>query len=289
MTVLHDIAKKVGGNVTNGGLRATVAGPGHSRKDRSLSLMMSGDRVVWHSFSGDVPESIRDHLGISAQPVSDLSKSQQAKLRKERRQLELADKFRKTEFCKAVWANSTTLKGSPAQAYLESRSLKVLPPDIRYNAKTPTDYSRKSHQPAMVALVRDPDGFPTGLHFTFLNLDTLENKRRMMVGTTTGGSIRLFPHSPTLAVAEGIETALSYAFLHNINTWAVLSTSGIRNFQPPLETQHLILAIDADDQSKAHPRGAALEIAETLKFPFCRTSIHAAPNGQDWNDVVRGF
>jgi hypothetical protein len=68
------IAKVMGGDVNGDG--ALVPGPGHSPKDRSLSIKLdpvARDGFIVHSFAGDGVGECRDHvkgkLGISSEPL----------------------------------------------------------------------------------------------------------------------------------------------------------------------------------------------------------------------------
>lgn len=284
---LRDIVHRVGGSIYAGGQRATVPGPGHSREDRSLSLLLSGERVIWHSYANDPVDAVRVHLGISAEPESELSKTERAKIRRERQEWERLERFRKQEFCRDLWSKSIPATGTPAHAYLRGRNIDAatLPGALRYLAQTPKGYKRQEPRPAMLGLVSDRYGTPSGIHITYLAKEGHDG--RIMVGSIVGGAVRLYAHTGELVICEGIETSLSYASLKSLPTWAVLSTSGLSNFIPPTEVDRLTLAIDSDDMSKAHPRGAALEIAETRIFPWCAVTIDAAPDACDWNDVLR--
>lgn len=284
---LRSVVHRLGGNLYDGGSRALVPGPGHSRGDRSLSLYDTGERIVWHSYANDPTPAIRDYLGITSEAESDLSKSQRAAMKQKRREWEILERHRKLEFCKDIWGAAIPATGTPAHKYLLSRSVSLIktPPVLRYLDACPRSYKKTDTSPAMVALVSDHHGNPCGLHMTFLGASG--HTGRIMAGALRGGAVRLHQATTDLAIAEGIETALSYAEMHAAPTWAVLSTSGLLNFIPPTSVDHLTLAIDSDDTSKTHMRGAALEIAETKAYPWCQTTIHAAPAGQDWNDALR--
>ena len=49
---LHAIVRAVGGDLYQGGARANIPAPGHSRRDRSISLLLSQGRLVVHGFGG---------------------------------------------------------------------------------------------------------------------------------------------------------------------------------------------------------------------------------------------
>ena len=62
MAGLKETARALGGEVYAGGRRASVPGPGHSTADRSVSLVLEGERVLIHSFAGDDWRRVRDEL-----------------------------------------------------------------------------------------------------------------------------------------------------------------------------------------------------------------------------------
>ena len=60
---INKISEALGGDVTNG--QVLAPGPGHSAKDRSLSVKLDSnapDGFVVHSFAGDNPIACRDHV-----------------------------------------------------------------------------------------------------------------------------------------------------------------------------------------------------------------------------------
>jgi hypothetical protein len=61
MPGLQELAAALGGEVSNG--QALCPGPGHSPKDRSLSVKLDGNGgFIVHSFSGDDPIACKDHV-----------------------------------------------------------------------------------------------------------------------------------------------------------------------------------------------------------------------------------
>lgn len=289
---LHDIAQRIGGDVFAGGTRANVPGPGHSRSDRSLSLLLTPEgRVVWKSFADDPAEAVWTHLGLEKRPTG-TPQDRQAweRMKRDRARRTLADRRRKLAFCEAVWTETQDANGSPVEVYLRGRRglLTAIPAVVRFHPAAPLDYERRATTPAMVALVQGPSDNPAGLHVTALKPDGSdkagENCRRMF-GDIAGGAVRLSPVSTegALAVGEGLETSMAFSALHGIPTWAALSTAGLGRFLPPIGVQRLTIAADSDD------RGAGLQAAEALATTCrrrCATAIAPAPAGQDWADVL---
>lgn len=282
---LHDIVRRLGGRVYAGGTRAVVPGPGHSRADRSLSLYQNEQgRVVWYTYANDPAESVRAHLGIDATDESSLARAERVKLKRERQRVEQIERARKLAFCKSIWDTAQGAQGSPVATYLaQGRHIptKRLSTALRYHPTAPRDYEHKRHSPAMLALVCDFSGFPTGLHITYLAEGFLKHAGRIMVGRVAGGAVRLSDYGDELAIAEGVESALAYSHLKGVPCWAVLSTSGLSSFQPPIDVEKLIIAADRDD------RGAGMKFAHALAERVENSEIDAAPNGLDWNDVLR--
>ena len=56
---LHAIVAALGGDLYCGGRRANIPAPGHSASDRSVSLLLSGDRLVIHCFGEADWRSVR--------------------------------------------------------------------------------------------------------------------------------------------------------------------------------------------------------------------------------------
>lgn len=145
--------------------------------------------------------------------------------------------------------------------------------------------------PAILAQIRGPKGEPLGIHRTYLKPDGSGKAdvtpAKMMLGPSSGGSVRFGPDAPVIALAEGIETALSVARASRLTVWATLSTSGMKGLilPPPPVAGVVILCADNDEAGlsaaeimagRLHAEGRAVSI------------IHPARAGDDFNDVLRG-
>ena len=139
-----------------------------------------------------------------------------------------------------------------------------------------------------MALVEGAEGF--AVHRTWLRTDgrkTVIEPRKAMLGPCAGGAVRLCEARGPLVVAEGIETALSLLsglLCGPATVWAALSTSGMKALHLPQEPGRLILAADGD----APGRAAAHVLAERASAFGWEVSLLPAPEGRDWNDVIRG-
>lgn len=256
----------------------------------------SPPRVLWWSHAGDDARDVWRHLGLDSTQGRALSAKEAEKARAARKVAERAETARKMAYCREIWGGTVPADGTPVAAYLKSRGLfGAIPQTIRFHPAAPVAYPTQDRPapptfPSMVAIATSPDGASAaGLHVTALLPDgsgkaALRQPRRMF-GELAGAVVQLspIPESGELAVAEGLETALSYRALAGTPTWATLSTSLMRRFEPPPGVKRLVIAADGD------PAGleAARELAERASRR-CECVVMAAPEGTDWNDCLRG-
>lgn len=202
-------ARLLGGEAR--GNRILCPGPGHSKRDRSLSVTFHADgSFATNSFSGDDFRDCRDHvkaiLGmsderpvtVSAPPAPISSGSSAARIAAMGR----------------LWAQCIPIAGTLGERYLERRGLAYDGDAWRFR---PT--SR-----ALIGIIVDAlTGDAIGWHETILDRDG--NKTgRLMHGRAAGGVVRLYdePGSTEISIAEGIETALATGARP---IWACLSSS----------------------------------------------------------------
>lgn len=227
---LRSAARALGGDVA-GRNRVRCPGPGHSRRDRSLSVTFTADGFLVHSFAGDDFRDCRDHvkavLGIhDDRPVAFRAPVQTIDPDCLPRQKTAAD----------IWAQSIPIAGTLAETYLASRSLSYDGDALRF-------YPGRG---AMVALITDAiTGAPIGIHRTFLDGDGKKIDRKML-GAASGGVVRLSADdevSSGLGIAEGIETALAVPFRP---VWACLSAGQIAAFPVLSGIEALTIFADQD-------------------------------------------
>jgi hypothetical protein len=286
---LDELRRQRGGQVFDAGRRWIGPGPGHSRADRSLSVMIADDgRALVHSFAGDPFRICADYLGLErARPASraDLDRLRAQRDAERRRTEAEAERF-----CGEVWRQGAPIEATPAETYLFRRGLIYEGAALRFHPAAPRsrDPEGAPRHRAMVAAVQRQDGRALGLHCTYITPDGLKasgDRSRLMFGRTSEGAVRLFALGPegVLAVAEGIETALAFEALHGVPTWAALSTSGLSTFRLPPVVRRLIIAADSDDSGAG--MAAARALAERASRS-CVVQIRPAPEGSDWADVL---
>lgn len=259
-------ARLLGGDAR--GNRILCPGPGHSKRDRSLSVTFHADgSFTTNSFAGDDFRDCRDHvkavLGmtddravtISAPPVSISSGSSAARIAAMGR----------------LWASCVPIRGTLGERYLERRGLSYDGDGWRFRPM-----SR-----ALIGIIVDAlTGDAIGYHETVLDPDG--NKTgRLMHGRASGGVVRLYDEegATEVSIAEGIETALATGARP---IWACLS-SGIMQSLPVLPgIEQLTVFADYD------PAGvkAANEVGERWHAAGRRVTL-TMPGllGKDFDDV----
>ncbi len=288
---LHAIRQQHGGTVYDGGRRWIGPGPGHSRRDASLSVRLQPDgRALLHSFAGDPFHDCAAHLGLTMGVAQRADSATAARLRREREAETRERRNRAWAFCEAVWGETQDIEGSLAERYLAGRGLPwPYSSDLRFHSSAPLGYGEERpapRAPALVALVRSADGAPKGLHVTALQPDgsgkaPMHNPRRMF-GAVAGCAVQLGAlDKGELALAEGIETAMSFSRLKGVPCWAALSTSGLQTFDVPRTVSLLTVAVDGD----ATGRDAAGMLARTASRR-CDAHVVDPGDGLDWNDVL---
>ncbi len=298
MNPLIGIKGRLGGTLYDGDRRWLGSGPGHSRGDRSLSAKLCDDgRVLVHSFANDPFSECLDYLGLGRDQTRPRNPAAQRRAA-EHRERERLEVLRKIEHCIDLWAEAMPGAGTPVEIYLKSSRrlpISTVPETLRFHPSINPSYpwsegaTRSAPGPAMVAAVVDDENRLTGLHVTPLDKEGCRaDRNKIILGAVKGSSVRLTPFSTTaevIAVAEGIETALGYAVLKGIPTWAALSAGGLQNWICPFEPSRVFIAADTDDSGAGMT--AAKSLAERLRC-LHDVVIDPAPNGFDWADVAAG-
>lgn len=179
----------------------------------------------------------------------------------------------------------------PAILYLNSRALWPLPQGHSLRAHPSVEYWREGKRvgryPALIAAVRDMCGELVTAHVTYLQpsgekLQTFEPRKILSAMTAREGcAVPLMPHGDTLGIAEGIETALSAARMHEVAVWAALNTSLLMKWEPPHTVHKVIIFADRDVAGL----DAATKLMERLQERV-RLAIKT-PQAKDWNDSLR--
>jgi phage/plasmid primase-like uncharacterized protein len=139
----------------------------------------------------------------------------------------------------------------------------------------------------MIGAVQNVTGHLLGVHRTYLEWDGIKRVDKRMLGRVRGGAVRLSSAGEELAVAEGIETALSVLQATGRRTWAALSAAGLIALElPPLPIAASVLIAADHDQVGLE---AAQHLAKRLVLEGRRIRIAKPPKpGTDFNDLLRG-
>ena len=303
---LRSIAHALGGDVV--GRQVMCPGPGHSSKDRSLSVALASDPrlvVVVRSYAGDDWQACRDYvcarLGITSDcdpnaPVSAVARMQ-ARERSRLAEIEREqDEARRTVRALALWDAAIDPHGTPVESYLASRGVPL--PDeaanvaIRFHPSCPFAGQRVS---AMLCLARDMvTDEPKAMHRTALNADgaavEIEGHKRLSLGPVGGCAIKITPHANVgleIGVGEGLETALSLRPVAGpqLAIWSLLSAGNLERLPLLPGVRKVWIAVDHD------PAGlkASKALARTWRSAG-REAARVIPNTPklDLNDLLLG-
>ncbi len=151
------------------------------------------------------------------------------------------------------------------------------------------------HLPAMIAEVTDLAGLRVSLHRTYLTHDgqkaNVEIVKKLTASSArlAGCSIKLGQPSvikglSTIAVAEGIETALACHAASTMPTVSAISANGVERYQWPDEVQQLVVFADNDISQVGQKAAAAL--ADRARSRGLKVGVLTPPDsGTDWADV----
>lgn len=282
---LRAVAHALGGVVV--GHQVLAPGPGHSTKDRSLSVTLSAaapQGFIVHSHAGDDFTDCRDHvkakLGMGAGGWRDDFRSVKRPI------VEPKGDDNRTAVALRLWAETAELRHTVAEAYLAGRDITVGSSALRFHPSL--KHPSGSRWPAMVALVVDGlTGKPIAIHRTFVtrngNGKAPVEPAKMMLGPCRGGAVRLAEATDKLMIGEGIESTLSAMQATGDPAWTSLSTAGMKTLALPPSVLDVIILADGDDAGER----AATQAARRWKAEGRRVRIARPPRGQDFNDVVR--
>ncbi|MBS1991699.1 MAG: toprim domain-containing protein [Cyanobacteria bacterium SZAS LIN-3] len=210
------------------------------------------------------------------------------------------------ESARKLWNKGQAIAAvDPVGKYLARRGLTLTayPTSLRYvpalgyfsDSAEPVGYF-----PAMLAIFQNQEEQVTAFHKTYLTEDgqkltlQIDNFKAKKLSRPTvdegirGSAIRLGPVDKVVAIAEGIETALSYSQLTGVPTWASGYAGGIPTvwLPPSVETVHICIDNDDAGMKAATALEARLlsEGKQVIKKPL--PSAWTARKGADWNNVI---
>jgi len=189
-----------------------------------------------------------------------------------------------------MWRGLKGIKGTSVNRYLNLRGIYKLPP----RALKMRGDDKESQ---MIAVATDDAGTPKMTHTTFLQGD---HKAKIEVPKKWGKvdkdnenssqesiAIRLFDVQSCLAIAEGIESALSAHCLYEVACWSVLSTSVMKNFRAPAGVSHLMIFADADNNGAGLAAAFTCGHANIMANNDVKKVTVRFPESGDFNDVLQ--
>lgn len=205
-----------------------------------------------------------------------------------------------------LWQQAQPLaRGDAVDRYLRARGLALAtyPATLRCHPALgyfERDANGRAHAvdclPALLARVEAADDDLVTLHRTYLAHDRkapVAAPRKVLSGGFTGGAVRLYAAGDTLALAEGIETALAVHLLTGLPVWAVLCAGNFAHVWLPATVRHVAIYADNDADRGFDGQAAAYALAQRLAKPagaHGRRSVDVVvppTPGDDWADVWR--
>ena len=303
MITLGTLQRALGGEIVNG-RQLLCPGPGHSPRDRSLSVWLTGDGFSVHSHAGNDWQSckdyVRERLGLPRWEPGDgrdrsvspqrLAAFDRAAIDAEgESRLLTAKHHQRVERARAIWNEAADPRGTLAEKYLRSRAL-VLDGDVagtvlRFHPACPwrdEDTGTTVYLPALIAAFTSiDDGQVKAVQRVALTPEGAKIGRRML-GLVHRAAVKLDPAGSTLAIGEGVETAMAARQLGLKPAWAVGSVGMIAQF-PVIDGVERLRILGENDAASA-------DAART-----CRGRWHAAGRkvqvvmpdvGSDLNDEL---
>ncbi len=293
---LHDLAKRLGGELGRNGI-VTCPGPGHSPKDRSLSVWFDGDDLRVYSFADDAWQACKDHVreraGLPAWRSNRKTEKPQPRLFRGRHHERTvkADVERRIAQAQRLWCEAEDPRAAPVFAYLNHRGLPGLLddqiPTFRFHPQCPFSGERVPALLARFAPINDPgiETEPTAI--LRVRLDRYDgDRRKLALGPSRGQVLKLNSDLSLagLGLVEGPEKALALNACGWRPIWCASGTATMRSFPVVPGVESLTIFNDADDAG----RNAALACAARWHDAGREVRVLQPPTPfRDWDDWYR--
>ncbi|AQR63303.1 hypothetical protein BZG35_02090 [Brevundimonas sp. LM2] len=287
---LHAIVAALGGDLYAGGSRASIPAPGHSADDRSVSLMLTNDRVIIYGFGGADWRTARDYLRARGflDDAGRLTGDGRARASSPRPDLRL-----RVETASRLWTATTERPPhGPAGLYLRRRAVLAgaAASNLRLHPSAPLSVYQSGSRvrPALIARISDAEDRLTAVELTYIETDGLPaiglRLARKTVGQVPpGAAVRLSAAAEHMRVGEGVVTTLSAMERFGLPGWALMAANNLAVWSPPACVRRVLIAAD---------RGQAGEAAAAR---LCRRLVHDGlevevswpePPFGDWNEIA---
>jgi putative DNA primase/helicase len=299
---LRTIARALGGDVC--GRQVLAPGPGHSAKDRSLSVRPSPsapEGFLALSHAGDdwrlCRDYVRERCGFGKFEPSrrrDTPETTRGRDVMSKDRTGADDDAAKIARARRLWSEGVDPRGTLAERYLASRLLglddDIAGPVLRFYGAAPwRAVDAIVRVPAMLALYRDIRSDEIcGVQVTRLSADGAKVGRKMR-GRCGIGAIKFDAdaHVTTgLTIGEGAETVMAARQLRFRPAWALGSIGAIASFDVLTGIEHITI-LEENDTNGASARGVT-KCAERWHAAGREVVLVASLTGNDVNDAVRG-
>lgn len=309
MMDLRMIASALGGEIS--GRQLLCPGPGHSARDRSLSIKIepnAPDGFIVFSHAGDDPiackDYVRQRLGLPMwqpgdgrdrriDPARVRAFDRSAIARESEKRPRTEDDIVRIERAVAIWNEAADPRDTVAAEYLRARCLDLggdlAGSVLRFHPRTPwrnENTGKTDRIPCMIAAFRSiDDGTITAVHR--IRLDQPERwpkTDRRMLGVVHRAAVMLDPPlGPKLAIGEGIETCMAARQLGVRPTWA-LGGAGAISFFPVLDGVKRLEILTENDRAS---RNATRLCISRWKKAWRKINVVTPDDGcSDLNDEI---
>ena len=187
-----------------------------------------------------------------------------------------------------MWQVAGPARGSPVEKYLRSRGLALPPAPVLRFASRCWNRETGKQLPAMLARVDDANGEFVAVHRTWLRPDgsgkAEPREPKWSLGPIGGAAVRLAPAAPVLAIAEGIENALT-AIAAGYAAWSAVSKGGFNSLPLPAEVREVLIVADHD--ANGGSKLAARRAGERWAAEGRRVRLWRSPRvGEDANKLL---
>lgn len=212
---------------------------------------------------------------IGSRNVSEVASQYPSKTSGEDR---LKNRKKREHIASYLWQQSKPA-GDEVEKYFLSRSIQLdrIPPNIRHLPRF-EDRAKGATSPAIICGVHDIWGELRGVHIT-----SLRPKKRQFFGSIGGHAIQLAPATnETLALAEGIEDALSVMQMQGFTCWATGTASNVPTIPENVKT--ILLCPDHDEAGFNWLKRARQQYVDQGK----NVKVLSLPDGiKDPNDLLQ--
>lgn len=287
---LHAIVAALGGDLYAGGTRASIPAPGHSADDRSVSLMLSDDRVIIHGFGGADWRAARDDLRVRGfiDDAGRLTGGGRGRASSPR-----PDRALRIETASRLWTAMTERPPhGPAGLYLRRRAVMggAAASNLRLHPSAPLSvYQADSRtRPALIARISDADDRLTAVELTYLEANGLPANglrlaRKTVGQVPPGAAVRLSSAAKYMLVGEGVVTTLSAMDRFGLPGWALMAANNLAVWSPPACVRRILIAADRGEAGEA----AAARLRRRLVHDGLEVEVSwPEPPFGDWNEVA---